>query len=116
MLDLTRTVSPAFTPAVRWCKCFCLDVFLRAGIVGLCLCVHVVSPLSTSQQAGIGRDVVVIVARALLRPAKSPIYRLSIATVFAHLTKADLLESSKPTTGLTYNKVTSVPEKQTRTL
>ena len=102
---------------VHWCKFFCLSVFLRPDIVGLCLCVHVVSPLSTSQQAGIGRDVVVIMARALLRPAKSPISHLSISTVFAHLTKADLLESSKPSkppTGVTYKKVNSVPKKQTQ--
>ena len=72
---------------------FCLiSVFLRPGIVGLCLCVHVVSPLSTSQQAGIGRDVVFIVARTLLRPAKSPTSHSSFATVFAHLTNDDLLD------------------------
>ena len=87
-------------PAVRWCKFFCPSIFLRPEIVGLFLCVHVVSRLSTSQRAGVGTDVVVIVAaRALLRPARSPISYLGIATVFAHLTKADLLESSKPLTG-----------------
>ena len=78
-------------PAVRCCKFFRPSIFLRPDIVGLCTCVHVVSPFSTSQRAGIGTDVVVIVARELLRPARSPISHLSIATVFAHLTKADLL-------------------------
>ena len=76
---------------------------------------HILVSVCACCQAGIGRHVVVIVACALLRPAKSPIPHLSIATVFAHLTKADLRESSKPTTGVTY-KVNSVPEKQTHPL